>query len=300
MLLEYILGLLIVLSFDMKRICCHISLLLLITSLCACEKTGLDKTFMKPGLVYDLTVEGGINTLGNNQYIRLTKPSLDPAIEPTPISKASVVVNDGRSDIVFKESSAGIYVGVTKGDPNYNEAYRLTIKYNNVVYTAVDTLRQVVNIVDDFLPLSTKSPTDSTVTVTIPKHTFGYLNANKWFITYREAKVTNPQPIWSPSKFDQSAYYSYTHLLGSPNSLYPLNNLKRDFTINQRDFVIIYKMSLSDAYAKYLYAVFMETDWSGLFSGVPVNAKGNVSGNAQGYFHAIDVVLSSYRAKELL
>lgn len=257
---------------------------------------------MKPDLVYDLTVEGGINTLGNNQYIRLTKPSLNQAIEPTPITKASVIVNDGKSDIIFKESSPGIYLGVTKGDPNYNEAYKLTIKSNNVVYTAIDTLRQVINIVDDFLPLSTKSLMDSMVTVTIPKHTFGYLNANKWFITYkdRDPKVTPSPPVWSPSKFDQSAYYSYTHLLGSPNSLYPLNNLKRDFTVNQRDFVIIYKMSLSDAYAKYLYAVFMETDWNGLFSGVPVNAKGNVSGNAQGYFHAMDVVVSSYRAKELL
>ena len=300
MLSEYTHGLLIVLSFDMKKVCYHMILLILTTSLFACKKTSLDHTFMKPGLVYDLTVEGGINTLGNNQYIRLTKPSTDPATEPSPISKASVVVNDGRADIVFKESSPGIYVGVTKGDPNYNEAYKLTIKYNNVVYTAVDTLRQVVNIVDDFLPLSTKSPTDSTVTVTIPKHTFGYLNANKWFITYRDLKTTSSPPPWSPSKFDQSAYYSYTHLLGSPNSLYPLNNLKRDFTIRQTDLVIIYKMSLSDAYAKYLYAVFMETDWSGLFSGVPVNAKGNVSGNAQGYFHAMDVVLSSYRAKELL
>lgn len=298
MLSEFTHGLLTALSFNMKKICYHIVLLLWITSVFACKKISLDETFIKPGQIYDLTVEGGINTLyPNNQCIKLTKPALGSFTEPTPISKASVVVNDGRSDIVFKETSPGIYVGASKGDPNYNEAYTLTIKYNNVIYTAVDTLRQVVNIVDDFLPLSTKSPTDSTVTVTIPKHTFGYLNANKWFITYRDKAPF--LPLWNPSKFDQSSYYSYTHLLGSPNSLYPLNNLKRDFTIHQRDLVIICKMSLSDAYAKYLYAVFMETDWSGLFSGVPVNAKGNVSGNAQGYFYATDVVQSSYKAKEL-
>ncbi len=249
--------------------------------------------FLKPRRIYDLAVEGGFNTQGSAQYIRLTKPALHPDSLPSPIVKASVVVNDSRVNIVFKETSPGIYMGLNKSDPNYNKAYTLTIKYNDKTYTAVDTLRQVVNIVDDFLPLSTRSKADKVIEGTIPKHTFGYLNPNKWFISYLDI------PAWNPAKFDQTKYYSYTHLLGSPNSLYPLNNLKRTFSIGQDDFITIYKISLSENYARYLYSVFMETDWSGLFSSVPVNVAGNISGNAQGYFSVSDVDVRRYRAKEL-
>ncbi|TKC07577.1 DUF4249 domain-containing protein [Pedobacter frigoris] len=261
-----------------------------------CKKSALDdNSFLKPVRQYDMAIEGGINTRTTDQYIRLTKPALSPDSSPVPIRKAVVVVNDGRTDIAFKEVAAtpGVYVGLTKSDPNYNKAYILTIKYNNKTYTAVDTLRQVVNIIDDFLPLSTRAMADKSVNGTIPKHTFGYLNPNKWYISYPDL------PLWNPSKFDQSKYYSYTHILGSPNSLYPLNNLKRTFAVGQDDYISIYKISLSENYAKYLYSVFMETDWSGLFSSVPVNVEGNVSGNVLGYFSVSDVDYRRYKAKEL-
>jgi hypothetical protein len=274
------------------KICIAILVMLLTAG---CVKDSFEKdAFLKPIHVYDLAVEGGINTLLKSQYIRLTRPATSPGIAPDPISNASVVVNDSRSDIVFKETGTpGVYMGTNLNDPNYNKGYKLTIEYENKTYTAVDTLRQVVNIIDDFLPLSTRPLSDNTIRGSIPKHTFGYINPNKWFIAYLDI------PLWNPSKFDQTKYYSYTHLLGSPNSLYPLNNLKRDFVLGQDDFVTIYKISLSEKYAAYLYSVFMETDWSGLFSGVPVSVEGNVSGNAQGYFSVSDVDLRRYRAKEL-
>lgn len=264
-------------------------------SLYSCKKNALDHdSFLKPGRVYDMAIEGGFNTLTTSQYIRLTKPALHPDSLPSPIRKASVVINDGKSDIVFKETTTpGVYTGVSKNAPNYNNAYTLTVKYDSKTYTAVDTLRQMVNIVDDFLPLSTHQVPGSTIKGVIPKHTFGYLNPNKWFIAYQDI------PLWNPSKFDQTKYYSYTHILGSPNSLYPLNNLKRTFDLKPDDYITIYKISLSENYAKYLYSVFMETDWNGLFSSVPVNVDGNVSGNVQGYFSVIDVDFRRYKAKEL-
>lgn len=272
----------------------YLAVLLCLLVLAGCKKIAMDDSFLKPRRVYDLAVEGGFNTLGTAQYIRLTKPALHADSIPKPIVKASVVVNDGKTDIVFRETTTpGVYQGTNRNDPNYNNAYTLTIKYNGKTYTAVDTLRQVVNIVDDFLPLSTHLQADKTVQGTIPKHTFGYLNPNKWFIAYQDI------PLWNPAKFDQTKYYSYTHLLGSPNSLYPLNNLKRTFTVGQEDFITIYKISLSEKYARYLYSVFMETDWSGLFSSVPVNVEGNISGNAQGYFSVSDVDVRRYKAKEL-
>lgn len=289
--LDFIHGSLTALKFNMNS---HRIMLILLFILAAGCKKSLDKDFLKPVRVYDLSVEGGINTRVASQFIKLSKPAVSSGTEPTPISNAVVTVNDGKSEIIFKESATpGIYSGTAKNEPNYNGAYILTIKYNNKTYTAVDTLRQVVNIVDDFLPLSAKLQTDGKYSGTIPKHTFGYLNPNKWMISYLDI------PIWNPGKFDQSRYYSYTHYLGSPNSLYPLNNLKRTFTLGKDDYITIYKLSLSERYAKYLYDVFMETDWSGLFSSVPVNATGNISGNAQGYFYAIDVDARRYKASEL-
>lgn len=284
-------GLLTVLRFSMKNYCLFMLLLLLCSGGC---KKSLDGRFLDPKRQYDLSVEGGFNTRVSTQYIRLSKPALSPEEDPTPISKAQVIMNDGKSNILFTESATkGIYTGVAKNEPNYNGAYTLTIKIADKSYTAVDTLRQVVNIVDDFLPLSMKTNPDGTYNGTIPKHTFGYLNPNKWMICYQEI------PLWNAGKFDQSKYYSYTHSLGSPNSLYPLNNLKRTFTLNKNENIRIFKISLSERYAKYLYDAFMETDWSGLFSNVPVNATGNISGNAQGYFYAIDVDLRTYTAGAL-
>jgi hypothetical protein len=268
-------------------------MMFLILGCIGCKKS-LDDQVLRPKRQYDLAVEGGFYTRGATQYIRLSKPTMSLDQNPTPISKAEVSVNDGKSDILFKESTVkGVYIGTPVNEPNYNGAYTLTIKYNNKLYTAVDTLRQVVNIVDDFLPLSTKMTTDGKYSGTIPKHTFGYLNPNKWMISYLDI------PSWNPGKFDQSKYYTYTHFLGSPNSLYPLNNLKRTFSLGKDDYITIYKLSLSERYAKYLYDVFMETDWSGLFSGVPANATGNISGNVQGYFYAIDVDARRYKASEL-
>jgi hypothetical protein len=294
----FILGSPTVLKYKMKRFfgIRFLFLLLSVSFMGSCKKSDLDERFfMAPLRKYDMAVEGGFNTLTVNQYIRLTKPALNPDSIPLPIRKASIVVNDGRVDIVYKESTTlpGTYVATFRGDPNYNNAYKLTIKLEGKIYTAVDTLRQVVNIVDDFLPLSTRINAEQKIDGSIPKHTFGYLNPNKWYISYGDI------PLWNPSQFDQTKYYSYTHFLGSPNSLYPLNNLKRSFTIGPEEYIYIYKISLSTRYSQFLYSLFMETDWNGLFSSVPVNVDGNISGNVQGFFSAVDVDLRRYRAKEL-
>ncbi len=295
MVLDYIPGFPIALSYDMKRSAFLLVKLFVMVFIFGCKKNDsrID-VFNTPHFKYELTVEGGINTRYSQQYIKLTKPALQPDSLPIPVSMANVVVNDGRVNITYHETATpGVYLGKNLGDPNYNGAYKLTIKIKDKTYTAVDTLRQVVNIVDDYLPLSTRVMPDQTIEFHVPKHTFGYLNPNKWFISYGK------DAVWNQSKFNDTANYSYTHYLGSPNSLYPLNNLKRTFSLKSEEFIYIYKISLSAKYAQYLYSVFMETDWNGLFSGVPVNIEGNISGNAQGFFSVIDVDYRRYRAKEL-
>lgn len=279
----------------------YILLFVLVSGLISSCKKAADKiSFDKPKREYDLAVEGGINTLTQSQFIRLTKPSLTFDSKPSPISKAAVTVNDGKKDIIFKETATpGVYAsGSDPKTPNYNMAYTLTIRYHNQTYTAVDTLRQVVNIADDFLPFRIKKNEAGIYEGTIPKHTFGYLNPNKWWISYPGI------PAWNPSRFDgtdpqSSLYFSYTHFLGSPNSLYPLSNLKRTFSLKSEETITIYKFSLSKEYAKYLYGVFLETDWNGIFSSVPVNVNGNISGNAQGFFYVTDIDFQKYKVNVL-
>lgn len=294
MLLDFTHGLLTALRFDMRTGWYIFLLLLLQVSFSSCKKSGDDIAFNAPQKQYDLTVEGGINTSGFGNYIHLTKPSLNPDSLPQPIRKAVITVNDGTADLVFRETSTtpGVYFAFTTRSPNYNYGYKLTIKYNNQTYTAVDTLRQVVNIIDDYLPLSVRK-IDTLYVGTIPKHTFGYLNPNKWWISYPGVSD------WRPNNFAEAKYYSYTHVLGSPNSLYPLTNLKRTFSLAAKSGITFTKISISERYAKYLYALFLETDWNGLFSSVPVNVTSNISGNAQGYFSVSDIDRRLYRVEEL-
>ncbi len=261
--------------------------------LTAC-KNDFEPSFTKAQNAYDLAVEGGINTYQKVQYIRLTKPSMDPDSVPQPLSNAIVKVNDGEKDIAFKETAAGIYSGTVNNNANYNKPYKLIINYNGNEYTATDTLRQVINIIDDYLPLSAVRNSAGNIKGTIPRHTFGYLYSSRWLIAYSDI------PLWNPSKFDEMLYYSYTHSLGSPNSLYPLTDQNREFELNPADNLTIYKFSLSESYARYLYSLFQETEWKGIFSGVPGKIKGNISGNAVGYFYVTDVDLRKYKASELV
>lgn len=275
----------------MRHVAICTFLLLLVSG---CKKNELDIRFNSPKKLYSLVVEGGINTFQKTQYIRLSLPVFDVDAVSEPVKGAKVSVNDGRNTILFKETSTpGIYSGFVNNNANYNNAYKLTINYNNKEYTAIDTLRQVVNIIDDFLPLRTAKRPDDSVHLTIPKHTFGFLNSSKWLIVYQKI------PFWNPSKFDVTVGYNYTHTQGSPNSIYSLTNQTRSVNLHPNDFVTIYKFSLSDEYARYLYSIFQETDWKGFLSSVPGEIKGNLSEGALGFFYVTDVDIRRYRVKDL-
>lgn len=251
--------------------------------------------FLTPRHSYDLVVEGGINTSLHSQYIRLTKPSFNPDSLPSPIDSATVIVNDGERNISFKRTQTpGVYSAVVNNNTNYNKPYKLIIHYHNKEYIAIDTLTQVINIIDDYLPLSATMNPAGNIAGTIPKHTFGYLYSSKWLISYRDI------PLWNPGSFDGISYYNYTHSLGSPNSLYPLTDQNRSFELNPDENITIFKFSVSHQYAMYLYSLFSETEWKGIFSAVPTAIKGNISGNAQGYFYATDVDVRRYKAGELV
>jgi hypothetical protein len=278
----------------MKTVAVVISIFSFLLVLSCSKENAEDAHFNKRKYDYDLIIEGGINTIQRNQYIRLNSPSFNPDSLPKPVNDAEVLVNDGQKDIAFKiTSTPGVYSGSLVQNQRYNQPYKLIVRYKGKEYTAVDSLVQVVNIVDDFIPLSILRYHDQRLELNIPKHTFGFSSAAKWYIASKN------QAPWSAAKFD-SVSYSYTHSFGAPNSIYPLLNQKRKEIVSSEDFITLYKFSLSDAYSKYLYSLFLETDWRGIFSSAPGVIKGNVSNGALGFFYVTDIDIRRYRVSELI
>jgi hypothetical protein len=240
-------------------------------------------------------VEGGINTFQQDQYLRLSTPALLPEQAGQPISKAFISVNDGISDINFTETVIpGVYTAKFINNANYDHAYTLKVIYKNKQYVAVDTLKKVSLINVKYIPMSTIVLKNGKVRLTIPKHTFGVAIPQQWLIAYKGI------PNWDPQKFDVKYPFSYSHVFGSPNALYPLIQETRTIDLNLNDSVTIYKFSLSNNHSRFLYNVFQETDWKGLFSTQPGKIIGNISGNGQGYFYADDVIMQRFLVKDLV
>ncbi|NII83219.1 DUF4249 family protein [Pedobacter sp. SG908] len=241
---------------------------------------------------YDLTIEGGISTYTTWQFIRLTKPATLDQDNVTPVSNATVSINDGQNDIPFKEiSSTGIYSGEVVQNKNFFKGYTLTVIYNNKKYMATDTLQPVLPIDASYVPAVVTSRNGG-YRLTIPKHTFSTSVAQKWLILVQGK-------TWTENKFDESFPFSYSHVFGTPNALHPLTQEARVLDLGINDSVNIYKFSLSEAYSTYLYNLFQETDWKGLLSSVPGDVKGNISGNASGFFYATDVEMQQRTLKTL-
>ncbi|OQP66543.1 hypothetical protein A3860_13765 [Niastella vici] len=261
--------------------------LLLSLLVIACNKNNTASTTFN----YDLIVEGGINTLNERQYIRLTKPAGLAELSVKPVNGAAVSVFDGSNDITFTEiGNSGVYTAILNNNNNYGEPYTLHINYQGKQYQATDVLTGVVPIDSSYIPLTIQQGSD--FTITIPRHIFGVSFAQQWLIMSQGNS-------WDPSQFNAKYNYSYSHVFGTPNALNPLTQQKNILHAGLNDSLIIYKFSLSSAYSTYLYNVFQETDWKGLLSSTPANVHGNISGNANGYFYAIDVDTQTEAVKDI-
>jgi hypothetical protein len=253
----------------------------------ACHKQDINATTP----AYDLIVEGGINSLYKQQYIRLTKPARASDRTIQPVSSAVVSVNDGTSDIVFNEiAGTGVYTAVVDNNNNYDDPYTLHITYQGNEYEASDFMTSIVPIDESYIPLTTRQ--DNGFIVTIPKHIFGVSTAQQWLIAPAGSS-------WNPSKFDTNYNFNYSHVFGTPNALNPLIQQKRILHTGLTDSLKIYKYSISLAYSTFLYNLFQETDWKGVLSSTPSNVKGNISGKANGYFYAIAVDTITAAVKDI-
>lgn len=253
----------------------------------ACKKDNTASTTLN----YDLIVEGGINTLNERQYIRLTKPAGLDESPVQPVNDAVVSVFDGANNIPFTEiGNSGVYTGIVANNHNYDVPYTLHINYEGKEYNASDGLTEVIPIEKSYIPLTIQQGSD--FTITIPRHIFGVSTAQQWLIMSQGNS-------WDPSQFNAAYKYSYSHVFGTPNALNPLTQQKNILHAGLNDSLVIYKCSLSPVYSTYLYNVFQETDWKGLLSSTPANVHGNISGNANGFFYAIDVDRQTKAVKDI-
>ena len=269
----------------MKKLC--IIYVLLAMVVVACKKNNAASTTLN----YDLIVEGGINTLNEKQYIRLTKPAALDGLAVQPVNGAGVSVFDGINNIAFAEiGNSGVYTGIVANNQNFDGSYTLHINYQGKYYKATDDLTEVVPIAASYIPLTIQQGSDCTIT--IPRHIFGVSIAQQWLIMSQGNS-------WDPSQFNVRYNYSYSHVFGTPNALNPLTQQKNILHTGLNDSLVIYKCSLSPVYSTYLYNVFQETDWKGLLSSTPANVHGNISGNANGFFYAIDVDRKTIAVKDI-
>jgi len=269
----------------MKKLCTIYILLAMVVM--ACNKNETASTTLN----YDLIVEGGITSLNERQYIRLTKPAglMEPPVQPVNGAGVSVIV--GTNKIAFTEiGNTGVYTGIVTDNKNYDEPYWLYINYQGKEYKATDGLTEVIPIDASYIPLTIQQGNDCTIT--IPRHIFGVSTAQQWLIMSQGNS-------WDLSQFNAGYKYSYSHVFGTPNALNPLTQQKNVLHAGLNDSLVIYKCSLSPVYSYYLYNVFQETDWKGLLSSTPANVHGNISGNANGFFYAIDVDKKTKAVKDL-
>ncbi|GGE52534.1 hypothetical protein EV200_102294 [Pedobacter psychrotolerans] len=242
---------------------------------------------------YDLIIEGGIYTNSKRQYIRLSKPISRYEKNLPTVKNAIVIINDGENDIYFKETEKpGIYSGIVENNKNFFEPYTLTVEYDNKRYTAVDTLTPVYPIDLNYIPASAMM-VDNQVRLNVPKHNFGTLWSQQWLIL--------PEgELMAEEHLSKNYPFSYSHSYGTPNALHPLTQKGRVLNLAPNSLVNIYKFSLSAEYSAYLYRLFQETDWKGILSAAPGNIKGNISGNANGFFYTTDVEMQTRSVNSLI
>lgn len=256
----------------------------------SCKKELINKVqFQTPALQYDLVVEGGVNSLEQKQFIKISKPSFQVSDSIKPINDAQIFINGVELKLTNND---GIYTTNLLDNKQFNEVYRLKILYNNKTYSAEDTLKKVAPIEPTELNLR-KVAIDETTFFSIPKHIFNSPKAANFFYQLPGQKA------WSPAFFGAPTLNLFIHSSPPPYGLSPILEKRTNYLLNETDSITVYKFSVSDAYEKFLYETFQETDWKSLFSAKPGSIKGNISGNALGFFSCSDGVSEKFSVKIL-
>ncbi len=250
---------------------------------------------------FRIAVDCYITTELKHHYIKLTQPANYPEnTELVPVSVATVSISSNGNTYTFSETDdKGVYISDDIFAPQVGEVYNLYIKTNNAEYYATDSVVAVSDIDFDNSPLpqiANNVVGGDMIYFSGYKHYFGYDENAKWLWLSAYDTLENYNNPFSPELL-----FSYTHIGGEPQGLFPDNVYLWSIYGGLTDSITVYKYSVSDKYHEFLLALFSETDWNtGIFSTIPGNLPTNLSEGATGYFYISDVKKRRIAISELI
>jgi hypothetical protein len=250
---------------------------------------------------YKIVVDCFITTENKYHYIKLSTPgNYAQNMTFEPLSGAGVRIISNNLTYNFSETDvSGIYKSNQKFAPEIGQTYSLIIKYDNIEYTANETVEAVndINFSEIKLPKkNTSNLTPGQSSFIVWKHDFGYNENAKWL--WLSAWEWDSLGSYSP--FSAEKRYNYTHEGGEPQGLFAYHTFGNEVSGQSQDSLKVFKYSVSEGYSEYLYALFCETDWqTGVFSTIPANLPTNISNNAVGYFYIMDVDYQKIKVEDL-
>ncbi|MFS4447332.1 DUF4249 domain-containing protein [Maribacter sp. 2307UL18-2] len=243
-----------------------------------------------------LVLDGGIerNTISPlaEQQIRLSSTIgfLDTE-DPTPITDAEVVVNDGDTDYEFAHVRNGIYSN-SSIPTNLNAEYTITIVWNGETYLGTDSLNEVVPFVGVYSEF--EEETEFTEEGYFVKFDSQDPEDEENFYYYRVFRngefVIVPDPGNGLTLVESDEFFNGQLRTGvNPNE---------EAVFELGDIATAQQLGITNDYFGYLVELFNQTGNQGLsFIGnpPPASIRGNMlnidnpSNRALGYFYAVDV-----------
>ncbi|MDA9820776.1 DUF4249 domain-containing protein [Salibacteraceae bacterium] len=233
-----------------------------------------------------IVIEGEITNEQKAHEIRVTEStSYYYSEEPPAVSGATVTISDGANTFVLTEVDTlpGVYRTEPTVEGKLGERYTLNVTYDNQTYTAVDTMRGVVDMESVFVV-----PVEDTLFTTDTFYwiiMFGQENpglGDHYVWDYYLNGVLQTEPLVEKA-FGRDDFVDGA----SPSEGWPVfNNIPYD-AFEVGDSISLEIRSVSGEYFDFIIESLLNTAFrGGFFDGPPANVSSNIDNGAIGFFRA--------------
>ena len=235
-------------------------------------------------LVIDANINWKKGTTGNEQRIRLTETASFYVKEIPPANNAIVTITDSQAkEFIFTEDgNSGIYKTSTF-EPKVNENYKLTIVYNNEIFTAQEILKSVTPITEVEQTLQNIFGTE-VIRVDF-RYTDPASEENYYLASFKsDAYLLNVYRVWRDEFIN-----------GNEDSVFEIDeDLEKDNTLTLQFY------GITKEYHNYMTLLLAQIESNGPFATPPASVKGNCinttnpSSKPLGYFRLSEVEEINY------